>query len=94
MSHAIPYFDDRAKHLEELGLDPNDDDTWAIPDYDVDAIADGSLVIISDDGWLFGSRQLEHDHFAQWACRDCYEVYVSRDKLLCPFCQYIHDRKN
>lgn len=83
---STSYFTAREEAMREIGLDPNNDDEWAIPDFDFDHP-------VEVDGFIFGRFAEEYD-FDAWAlCRDCFEEYVAPGEVLCVMCKHDRTRK-
>ena len=82
---SVSYFAAREKAMREVGLDPDDDDEWATPDFDF-------AHPIEADGFVFGPAD-DYDYGAWSLCRDCYEEYVAPGEVLCAICEYDHKRK-
>ncbi len=92
LSWAKGYYTHREQKLREVGLDPDDDEDWARPDYELDEVPLGEQVQ-RDDGWFFGAQPEPYDSTLQAWCRDCYEVDAAPNDILCPLCRFDHDRK-
>ena len=83
---SVAYFEAREKAMHEVGLNPDNDDEWATPDFDF-----GHEVEV--DGFVFGSSADEYDFDAWTLCQDCFEQFVAPGEILCAICEYDHKRK-
>ena len=86
------YFDDRERAMRAAGLDPDDDDTWALPDYDLDAVID-------EPDFYFSSLE-PYDSTLSNLCMDCFDAPAEprsenvSSGLLCFMCAADWERRN
>ena len=81
---ASAYFHEREKRLRALGLDPDDDDTWALPDYDLERLEE----IDADLDW-----HPRVDQGQRVRCTDCLSNVRQDDDLRCEPCGFKHRRR-